>query len=60
MWPLNYLTQAIFEDSWGFLKKEKTNIYVSSGFGSWGPPVRIGNTPEVVVFNLHFQPETEL
>jgi hypothetical protein len=54
MWPLNYITEAIFEDSWGFLKKDKTNIYVSSGFGSWGPPVRIGNSPEVVVFNLHF------
>ena len=54
LWPFNYLTEAIFELSWGFLKKGDTNFYVSSGFGTWGPPVRIGNRPEVVVFKLKF------
>ena len=54
LWPFNYMTKAIFELSWGYLKKGNTNFYVSSGFGSWGPPVRLGNTPEVVVFNLTF------
>ena len=54
MWPFNYITKAIFELSWGFMKKGNTYFYVSSGFGSWGPPVRIGNTPEVVVFNVKF------
>jgi uncharacterized protein len=54
LWPLNLVTKAVFELSWGFLKKGNTNFYVSSGFGSWGPPVRIGNTPEVVVFNITF------
>jgi predicted MPP superfamily phosphohydrolase len=55
MWPLNFMTEAIFEKSWGYLKKGTSNFYVSSGFGTWGPPVRIGNTPEVVVFNLDFK-----
>ena len=55
LWPLNYITKAVFELSWGYLKKGNTNFYVSSGFGSWGPPVRIGNSPEVVVFNLKFE-----
>jgi predicted MPP superfamily phosphohydrolase len=54
LWPFNYITKAVFELSWGYLKKGDTNFYVSSGFGSWGPPVRLGNTPEVVVFNLKF------
>ncbi len=54
MWPLNYLTNAIFELSWGLKQKGNTIFYVSSGFGSWGPPVRIGNTPEVVVFKIKF------
>jgi len=44
----------VFELSWGYLKKGSTNFYVSTGFGTWGPPVRLGNTPEVVVFNLKF------
>jgi len=52
---LNYITKAVFELSWGYLKKGNTHFYVSSGFGSWGPPVRIGNSPEVVVFNLKFE-----
>jgi len=55
LWPLNYITNAVFELSWGYLKKGNTNFYVSSGFGSWGPPVRLGNTPEVVVFDLKFE-----
>jgi hypothetical protein len=55
LWPFNYLTKAIFELSWGYLKKGNTNFYVSSGFGTWGPPVRLGNTPEVVVFNIKFE-----
>jgi len=54
LWPFNYITKAVFELSWGYLKKGDTNFYVSSGFGTWGPPVRLGNTPEVVVFNLKF------
>ena len=54
LWPFNYVTKAMFELSWGFLKKGGTNFYVSSGFGSWGPPVRIGNTAEVVIFNIKF------
>jgi len=54
LWPFNYITNAIYELSCGFLKKGNTNFYVSSGFGSWGPPVRVGTSPEVVVFNLTF------
>lgn len=54
LWPLNYMTKAVYELSWGFLKKGNTNFYVSSGYGTWGPPVRIGNRPEIIVFNLTF------
>jgi predicted MPP superfamily phosphohydrolase len=54
MWPFNYITEAIFEVSWGLKQKGNTTVYVSSGFGSWGPPVRVGNTPEVVVFRIKF------
>lgn len=55
LWPVNFVTKAIFELSWGYLKKENTHFYVSSGFGSWGPSVRVGNRPEVVVFTLKFE-----
>jgi len=54
MWPFNFSTEAIFEVSWGLKQKGNTTVYVSSGFGSWGPPVRVGNTPEIVVFKIKF------
>lgn len=54
LWPFNYMTEAIYELSWGLMKRGTTNFYVSSGYGSWGPPVRTGNRPEVVVFDLKF------
>jgi predicted MPP superfamily phosphohydrolase len=56
IWPLNYITKAIFEVSWGYKKKGNMHTYVSSGVGGWGPPVRIGNRPEIVVINISFKP----
>jgi predicted MPP superfamily phosphohydrolase len=48
LWPFNYISERIFEVSWGYKKKGAAHIYVSCGVGTWGPPVRVGNTPEVV------------
>jgi predicted MPP superfamily phosphohydrolase len=55
MWPLNYITGAIYEIDHGYLKKGKTHFYVSNGAGSWGPPLRIGNRPEIVQITIHFK-----
>lgn len=54
LFPINLVTNALFELSWGYLQKENTHFYVSSGFGSWGPNVRIGNRPEIVIFDVEF------
>jgi hypothetical protein len=55
LWPLNYITKAIFELSWGYLQKGNSHFYVSSGYGGWGPPVRIGNRPEIVDIYFTFR-----
>ncbi|GAB4321282.1 MAG: metallophosphoesterase [Bacteroidales bacterium] len=55
LWPLNYITRAVFDVSWGYRKAGGTHIYVSSGAGGWGPRVRIGNTPEIVLLDLNFK-----
>jgi len=55
IWPLNYITKAIYEVSWGYKQKGNTHVYVSCGVGGWGPPVRIGNRPEVIFIRLHFK-----
>lgn len=36
----------------GLMKAEAMWIYVSPGTGTWGPPVRIGTTPEVSLLTL--------
>jgi hypothetical protein len=57
IWPFQYITKAVYELSWGYLKRGVTHSYVSSGVGTWGPPVRIGNTPEIVNIQLTFGQE---
>jgi uncharacterized protein len=55
IWPISLLVSAIYELPYGYLKKGGTNFIVSSGFGLWGPRVRIGSRPEVVLINLTFR-----
>lgn len=46
--PFNLIVKGIFEDYYGYLKKNNFNIIVSSGYGTWGPPLRIGSRSEIV------------
>jgi predicted MPP superfamily phosphohydrolase len=55
MFPSRYITQSLYELDWGYLKKDNLNIVVSSGIGTWGPPIRIGNSSELVEINLKFK-----
>lgn len=54
LWPLNYITSAIFTVSRGYKKLEDTHVYVSNGIGTWGPPVRTGSRPEIVQLRITF------
>lgn len=54
IYPSRYITERLFEVDWGYLKKENLNVIVSSGIGTWGPPIRIGNSSEIVEINLKF------
>ncbi len=54
LWPLNYITSAIFDVSCGYKKIKETNVYVSKGYGTWGPPVRTSGRPEIVLFQISF------
>lgn len=55
LWPFGYITQRIFEVSRGYKQKGDSHFYVSTGFGTWGPPVRVGNRPEILEFTLEFE-----
>lgn len=54
LWPVNYITSRIFEVSRGHRVISGTNFYVSCGFGTWGPPARLGSVPEVAHIQLRF------
>ncbi|WP_294188529.1 metallophosphoesterase [uncultured Clostridium sp.] len=50
--PGNLVTNKIFEVDYGYLKKDNLNVVVSSGYGTWGPPIRLGSRSEIVQINL--------
>jgi len=55
IWPANLITKMIYELSWGYKKKGNTHYYVSSGAGTWGPPVRTGSSSEIVNIKVKFK-----
>lgn len=55
MFPIQFITHRIFEDDWGYLRKGNFQLIVSSGYGTWGPPIRVGNTPEIVDITIKFK-----
>lgn len=58
-WPLNYIAKASFKISNGYALMGNMHVFVSSGVGSWGPPVRFGTRPEIVQMDLEFYGEKE-
>jgi predicted MPP superfamily phosphohydrolase len=55
LFPFNFLVAMMYECHYGLYKKGSTNYYISSGAGTWGPPVRTSGRPEVVVIDLNFR-----
>lgn len=54
LFPFNLITKLVFEDDWGYLRKGDFQLIVSCGYGTWGPPIRVGNVPEIVDINIRF------
>ena len=52
VWPISWITKAIFEVSHGYLRRGETHFYVTSGIGIWGGKFRIGSRSEYVVVNI--------
>ncbi len=52
VWPLSWVTDALYECSWGSHHRGATQYYVSSGMGIWGAKFRIGTQSEYVVAKL--------
>ena len=52
VWPISWITDAIYECSWGPYQRGDTQYYVSSGLGLWGGKFRIGTQSEYIVANI--------
>lgn len=50
--PGRIFTKRIFPIDYGYKKTENTNIIVSSGYGTWGPPLRIGSHSEICLIKI--------
>lgn len=52
IWPLNLLTDKMYEQSHGYRKWTNSHIFVSSGLSLWGPPFRIGTRSDLAVIEI--------
>lgn len=52
VWPISWITDAVYECSFGEWQRGATRYYVSSGIGIWGGKFRIGTRSEYVVAEI--------
>jgi uncharacterized protein len=53
IFPFMLVTRLFFPKNYGYFKLgENKSVYVSSGAGTWGPPVRFFAPPEITVIDL--------
>ncbi|MFI9080615.1 metallophosphoesterase [Streptomyces sioyaensis] len=52
MWPFTYVAAATNPTVAGLRRYGDTQLYVTRGAGTWGPPVRLGAPPAVTVVEL--------
>jgi hypothetical protein len=53
VWPFMYLSRLFYGKYYkGLHQLGDYTLYSSSGAGTWGPPIRTGNTPEIVLIKL--------
>lgn len=52
--PNHWITRRLFELDWGYVRHKRMHAVVSSGFGTWGPPIRLASRSEIVRLELEF------
>lgn len=54
MFPANLITALMWENSYGYLKKDDMHTIVTSGVGLFGPNMRVGTIAEICRVRIHF------
>ncbi len=53
LFPFTWFTRYAFGNyTYGLQRFGKLQVYTSSGAGSWGPPMRVGTSPEMVLLTF--------
>ena len=52
LWPFDYVIRLDQPSVEGLSRHGDTQLYVTSGGGYWGPPMRVGARPEITVVEL--------
>lgn len=53
--PGNLVTGRMFKNDWGYKKLGDLHTFVTAGYGTWGPPMRLGSSSEVFEIELKFR-----
>lgn len=54
LWPNKHIVRALFGFSSGPGRAGSMPFYILPGLGTWGPPVRVGNRPQILDLTLRF------
>lgn len=52
IWPISWITDAMYEKAWGHHQRGATRYYITSGLGIWGARIRIGTRSEYLVLTI--------
>lgn len=56
IFPFNFITNKYYTTDYGHnIYGDNTHCIVSSGLGTWGPPIRLGTNNEIVCINVKFK-----
>ena len=63
IWPLNYITDAVYDIAWGYKKSNNTCLFVSCGvedaimpgYQDLSIPVRTGSASQIMEINIEFR-----
>ncbi|MCE5313090.1 MAG: metallophosphoesterase [Nitrospiraceae bacterium] len=52
IFPFSLFTWLYYPADAGFVRMQKSALYISRGTGTWGPPIRFLAPPEITIFEL--------
>ncbi len=57
--PVNLVTPLLFDLDYGHIKRGRTDVIVTSGYGTWGPRLRLGTQSEIVIIEISHAPKSQ-